>query len=156
MKDKIEIIIRHTSESQKQQFYAFNEYEPDEAQRRFLIIGSEANNLHYRLNQDAKPESLPTTGEWQAERGESGGYVEWFVRRDGDSRAIASDILDPETGEPSEDNTRLIAAAPELLEALKTLADYPIAGGYALGPCISECDMKEIRAAIDKAEGRVE
>jgi hypothetical protein len=56
MKDKIEIIIRHTSEGQKQQFYAFNEYEPDEAQRRFLAIGSEANKLHERLNQDAEPE----------------------------------------------------------------------------------------------------
>lgn len=53
-------------------------------------------------------------------------------------------------------NARLIAAAPDLLEALKILSDYPIAGGYALGPCISECDMKEIRAAIAKAEGRGE
>ena len=90
MKDKIEIIIRHTSEGQKQQFYAFNEYEPDEAQRRFLAVGSEAKKLHYRLNQDAEPASAPTTGEWQAERGESGGYIEWFVRRDGDIYSRAS------------------------------------------------------------------
>lgn len=54
-------------------------------------------------------------------------------------------------GKPRAD---LIAAAPDLLEALKILSDYPIAGGYALGPCISECDMKEIRAAIAKAEGK--
>ena len=93
-----------------------------------------------------------TYGDWQAERGESGGYVEWFVRRDGDAVAIASDITDPETGQPSEANAVLMAAAPKLLEALKALADYPIAGGYALGPCISECDMKEIRAAIAKAK----
>jgi hypothetical protein len=54
----------------------------------------------------------------------------------------------------SQANARLIAAAPDLLEALKILSDYPISGGYALGPCISECDMQEIRAAIAKAEGK--
>lgn len=60
-----------------------------------------------------------TNGRWKAERSQdAGGYFEWFVRRDGDTTAIASDITDPETGQPSEANAALVAAAPELLEAL--------------------------------------
>jgi hypothetical protein len=64
-----------------------------------------------------------TDGDWQAERSQgAGGYFEWFVRRDGDAVAIASDITDPETGQPSEANAVLMAAAPRLLEALEKIA----------------------------------
>ena len=78
-------------------------------------------------------------------------HAPFLVDRNGRYVMAGSDIRIPK-----EANARLIAAAPDLLEALKTLADYPSAGGYALGPCISECDMREIRAAIAKAEGRGE
>jgi hypothetical protein len=94
-----------------------------------------------------------TGGDWQAERGESGGYIEWFVRRDGDSRAIARDILDPETGLPSEANANLIAAAKDLMEALKAIVEY--ADDPAL--CDDPADLvNQARAAIAKAEGRGE
>lgn len=66
--------------------------------------------------------SAHTPGPWQVEEGFSvvGGrrsVTEYFVRRDGDSIAIAADILDPKTGGPSEANARLIAVGPELLKA---------------------------------------
>lgn len=84
-----------------------------------------------------------TPGPWRVD------YTQGIVTKDGVPIAyVYNDYSDT----PLPD-ARLIAAAPELLEVLKTLADYPIAGGYALGPCITECDMKEIRAAIAKAEG---
>ncbi|KAB7765370.1 hypothetical protein [Xanthomonas sp. LMG 12461] len=38
--------------------------------------------------------------------------------------AIAADIVDPKTGQPSEANARLISAAPELYEALSRLEQY--------------------------------
>lgn len=47
--------------------------------------------------------------------------VEYFVRLDGDNVSIAADIVDPEKCVPSEANARLIAAAPELLEALEVI-----------------------------------
>lgn len=42
--------------------------------------------------------------------------VEYFVRVPESDIALASEIIDPD-GEPSEDNARLMAAAPDLLEA---------------------------------------
>ena len=60
-----------------------------------------------------------TPGPWSAKRAEGGGYVEWHVGRDGEARAIASDITDPVTGLPSKANAHLIAAAPDLLEAAR-------------------------------------
>ena len=38
-----------------------------------------------------------------------------------DDTAICADVIDPVTQEPSEANARLIAAAPDLLEALQTI-----------------------------------
>ncbi len=71
----------------------------------------------------------------------------WHIR-------VAEGLGGSMRGYCGEKRARLIAAAPDLLEALKMLSDYPISGGYALGPSISECDMKEIRSAIAKAEGK--
>lgn len=45
--------------------------------------------------------------------------LEYFVRLPGDDIAIASDVIDPKTQEPSEANARLIATAPELLALLE-------------------------------------
>ena len=98
-----------------------------------------------------------TPGPWQAETAATCGsdgnvrITEWFVRRDGDSMAIANDITDPETEEISEANARLIAAAPDLLEACQqwiSERDNP-------SPCLvmKQQAEKKIRAAISKAKG---
>jgi len=47
----------------------------------------------------------------------------------------------------------LLAAAPELLEALEEVAKLPIAPVYPDGPCVDKETMAEIRAAIAKAKG---
>jgi len=47
---------------------------------------------------------------------------EYFVRLPGDDVAIASDIIDPDTCQPSEAAARLIAAAPAMFAALDPLA----------------------------------
>ena len=66
-----------------------------------------------------------TPGPWEvAEAGSWAGgkrtSMEYFVRRPGDDVAIASEIIDPANDDaPSEANAQLIAAAPELLEALE-------------------------------------
>ena len=59
------------------------------------------------------------------------------------------------TPDPSaEANARLIAAAPDLLEALEEIARLPIAGSYPDGPCLERQDMNMVRAAIAKATGK--
>jgi len=70
--------------------------------------------------------SKHTPAPWEVSHGGHGsqsGFVidEYFVlnRAVADDVAIAADIVDPATGMPSEANARLIAAAPELLAALK-------------------------------------
>jgi hypothetical protein len=66
----------------------------------------------------------PTCGEWEADfasamRNGEHVVVEYFVRRDGEDISIAADIVDPETGLPSEANARFIAACnPAALRAL--------------------------------------
>ena len=47
---------------------------------------------------------------------------------------------------------RAVNCHHEMLEALKTIASYPVARGYPDGPCIESEDMKEIKAIIAKAE----
>ncbi len=58
--------------------------------------------------------------------------------------------------EEQEANAALIVRAVnshhEMLEALKTIAAYPVASLYPDGPCIHRDDMKEIKAIIAKAE----
>lgn len=60
-----------------------------------------------------------------------------------DDVAVAADIADPLTGKPSEANARLIAAAPELLEALKDVMYWDN----------GKPEWEDARAAIAKAEG---
>jgi len=82
-----------------------------------------------------------------------------------DDVAIAADIVDPETGKPSEANACLIAAAPELLHELRAALPYlpqhevccgegvpsedgsPMCCGQSLSPYHDAC------AAIEKATG---
>jgi hypothetical protein len=92
-----------------------------------------------------------TNGRWEAERSQdAGGYFEWFVRRDGDAVAIASDITDPETGQPSEANAVLLAAAPELLDALKACALVLAGENMTKNGLIAA--LEKARAAIAKAK----
>jgi len=77
---------------------------------------------------------------------------EWFVRVDGDDIAIASDIRD-RNGNHSEANARLIAAAPELLEALEDLASLAEAAMREVGEYDIEAELADARAAIAKATG---
>ena len=57
-------------------------------------------------------------------------------------------------GENAIENARLIAAAPELLEALKGTLNYWKSTGFA--ECEPDCDclVESVRAAIAKAVGR--
>ena len=50
-------------------------------------------------------------------------------------------------------NARLIAAAPEMLEALKEVSRLPVAGSYPDGPCLEWDDMDMVKKAIAKATG---
>lgn len=108
-----------------------------------------------------------TPGPW--EMGEAGSWedglrtaTEYFVRRPGDDVAIASDIIDPANDDtPSEANARLIAAAPELLAALKELAALmPVCGNdHDISVRVFQVPTGSVRkalAAIAKAEGRAE
>lgn len=88
---------------------------------------------------------------------------EIFVRRPGDDVAIASDVIDPATELPSEANARLIAAAPDLYEALKALDGLahsePCQRSSSLD-CVCDYGARAgaawtiARAALSKAEGR--
>ena len=109
--------------------------------------------------------SKHTPGPWQAEQaGMNGKIIEWFVRVDGDDIAIASAICD-RAGNISEANARLIAAAPDLLEALEQTLQLAIdwedeARGTwqdeALGFLHNDDPIiKKARAAIAKAKGEI-
>ena len=91
-----------------------------------------------------KDQPKHTPGPWLAKRAEGGGYFEWYVGRDGENRSIAEDIADPVTRDPSEANAHLIAAAPDLLEALKAATSFPLSDSW----------VPAALAAIAKAEGR--
>lgn len=95
-----------------------------------------------------------TPGRWihnDAGYGRGNDFVldECFVARDGDDVAICADIIDPETGDPSEANARLIAAAPDLLEALSEIIND---GGKFV---MTHELHRKARAAIARARGEV-
>ena len=66
-----------------------------------------------------------------------------------DDVAICADVIDPVTQAPSEANARLIAAAPELLEALVMALESLDAAEV---PQEWDC-RKSVRSAIAKATG---
>jgi len=71
-----------------------------------------------------------------------------------DDTAICADIIDPVTQAPSEANARLIAAAPEMLDALQMIEKYAAEGGSAsTGPAGWMGTVA--RVAIAKAMGAV-
>lgn len=70
--------------------------------------------------------------------------------KNGIVRALAK--VEKVVGE-DEANAHLIAAAPEMLEALEEVARLPIAGPYPDGPCLDQADMDLVKAAIAKATG---
>lgn len=87
----------------------------------------------------------PEYQNWQVETATSSrsDEIEYFIRRDGDSVAVASDIINPETEQPSKEIADMLCAAPDLLAALKAALAYPITGNW----------WKQACAAIAKAEG---
>ncbi len=105
--------------------------------------------------------SKHTAGPWEVSHGGHGsphGFVidEYYVlnRTVADDVAIAADIVDPATQMPSEANARLIAAAPELLEALIRLEAELVEDKY--GECYEPSPFENLalaRAAIAKATG---
>lgn len=108
--------------------------------------------------------SAHTPGPWQVEEGFSvvGTHrtvTEYFVRRDGDSIAIAADVLDPATGEPSEANARLIAQAPVLFAACEVALGHSTHRGQCVfcgasvnGEHVEWCPTIPLRAALRTAK----
>lgn len=112
--------------------------------------------------------SKHTPAPWEVSHGGHGsqsGLVidEYFVlnRAVADDVAIAADIIDPATGMPSEANARLIAAAPEMLSALRSGRDVLARAIKAAAPDLFETDedvnehltIKRMDAAIARAIG---
>lgn len=104
---------------------------------------------------------------WQVETATSSRSedIEYFIRRDGDSVAVASDIINPETEQPSKEIADLLCAAPDLLAALKStwkILDAAgltnLATGVQTGSIAWYCKASDAeqqsRAAIAKAEGK--
>jgi hypothetical protein len=91
---------------------------------------------------------------WQVETATSSRSedIEYFIRRDGDSVAVASDIINPETEQPSKEIADLLCAAPDLLEALKAMVSV-YAGQVQNDGSYTVIDASA-RTAIAKAEGK--
>lgn len=90
---------------------------------------------------------------WQVETATSGNeaYIEYFIRRDGDDVAIASDIINPETKQPSKEIADLLCAAPDLLRALQRMV-FVYAGQIQNDGGYTVID-NEIRPVIAKVKG---
>jgi len=93
------------------------------------------------------PWEMAEAGSWKDGKRTS---TEYFVRRPGDDVAIASEIIDPANDDaPSEANARLIAAAPDLLEALESFIALNLRNDGAT------CDWHDLIAAVANAEKAV-
>lgn len=94
--------------------------------------------------------SAHTPGPWRAYLGTDSIWVEGL---DPNASVICDIVIrgNPATDAPADEdysNANLIAAAPDLLEALRALVNHP-------GPCSkSHKGCARGRAAIEKAEGR--
>lgn len=90
----------------------------------------------------------PEYQNWQVETATSSrsDEIEYFIRRDGDSAAVASDIINPETEQPSKEIADMLCAAPDLLAALKAIEGCNVWLPFGL--------LAQTRAAIAKAEGK--
>lgn len=93
-----------------------------------------------------------TPGPWHIDLMDSAVTDSWYTINGGNFGGIATlDIPDktdyPEAWAFNEANARLIAAAPEMLEALKNLVDV-------YGDCFGKPDIERAEDAINKAEGK--
>ena len=89
---------------------------------------------------------MHTQGEWIAEAKDMGGEVpSWRVYTKPDGQEVAR--AHRWNGEGDADNARLIAAAPDLLDALTDL----VGGCGKEGDLFSSAAMDKARAAIEKA-----
>ena len=106
-----------------------------------------------------------TPGPWEVARAHSyaNGVIiatELFVRCPEDDIAIASDIANPGSGavdEVAEGNARLIAAAPDLYDALHALVDFRTSEeGLSHLQYRVRCEEleRQARAALAKATGK--
>jgi hypothetical protein len=116
----------------------------------WLMDGAETQGDYYKgsdMNKTKTQEARHTPGAWYV----SGNYVQ-SVKRDTDGY-----ICEPEglTKEEAQANAALIAAAPELLEALK-LAEELLSGWMEEHGVNADKDanVEIIRQTISKAEGR--
>ena len=94
--------------------------------------------------------------------------IEYFIRRDGDSVAVASDIINPETEQPSKEIADLLCAAPDLLAALNDMLSILDDAGaedeetwqpgqrwiFTEDKISAKNRITSARAAIAKAEGK--
>ena len=84
----------------------------------------------------------------------------WFASEDGEvySKSSYTSVAMVLMNESGPDNARLIAAAPDLLEALKLFVSEYVelveSGDAGFWDAESEEKVKKARAAIAKAEGR--
>lgn len=97
---------------------------------------------------------------WQVETATSSRSedIEYFIRRDGDSVAVASDIINPETEQPSKEIADLLCAAPELLEALEAMVkriEYYSAIPESERPTIEQWEYTEGSTEMDKARAAI-
>lgn len=94
-----------------------------------------------------------TPGPWTA--GKYATRAQWSLRGDGDRRSLGlydatkSSTLSPEE---SEANARLIAAAPDLLRVLQSLATFLSRPSAATS--VREIMLGEVRSVVAKATGQ--
>jgi hypothetical protein len=108
-----------------------------------------------------------TPGPWDVEstRNPNADYMTWreIKAEDSGGKSIVlaevymdSNLMEP-TNEQARANSRLIAAAPELYEALGYLRDYgcPVCSGDcgSANPPVTACPMQKVSAALAKARG---